>query len=188
MVLQEQESSAPSPVDDPVLAAALEMFVHDGWIDVRRLGTASGVSRATLYRRYGDRDRILGEVVWSQAAADLADLRARHRGRGATGIAETIEGLLRRSVARTSMRTFLHEHAETALRVLTSRHGVVQQRFIACVTEWIVEEIGEPADIDSRTLAYAVVRVGESFYYREFITGEPADPGAAAVIIGRLLR
>ncbi|MFE9575826.1 QsdR family transcriptional regulator [Nocardia sp. NPDC006044] len=186
MVLQ--QASAPFPVDDPVLARALEMFVRDGWIDVRRLGAASGVSRATLYRRYGDRDRILGEVVWSQAAADLADLRARHRGRGATGIAESIEELLRRSVVRTSMRTFLTEHTDTALQVLTSRHGVVQQRFIAQITDWIVAEIGEPDDIDSRTLAYSVVRVAESFYYREFITGEPADPGAAAVIIGRLLR
>ncbi|MFI5778099.1 QsdR family transcriptional regulator [Nocardia sp. NPDC051570] len=188
MVLQEQESPAPFPADDPVLAIAREMFIQDGWIDVRRLGTVSGVSRATLYRRYGDRDRILGEVVWSQASADLAGLREQHRGRGATGIAESVEELVRISFARHSMRTFLGEHTDTALRVLSSRHGVVQQRLITTVVEWIIEEIGEPADIDSHSLAYAVVRLAESFYYREFITGEPADPGAAGVIIGRVLR
>ncbi|MGY2061968.1 hypothetical protein ACW9HQ_44420, partial [Nocardia gipuzkoensis] len=119
MVLQ--ESRAPFPADDPVLAIAVEMFIRDGWIDVRRLGTVSGVSRATLYRRYGDRDRILGEVVWSQARGDLAGLREQYRGRGAAGIARTVEGLLRISFARRSMRTFLTEHGETALRVLTSR-------------------------------------------------------------------
>ncbi|WP_084654454.1 QsdR family transcriptional regulator [Nocardia altamirensis] len=187
-MFQGQESPAPYPPDDPVLAVALAMFIQDGWIDVRKLGTEAGVSRATLYRRYVDRDRILGEVVWSQASADLVALRARYRGKGADGIAQTVDGLLRLSAERSSMRTFLTEHTDVALRVLTSQHGVVQRRFIGSVAEWITEEIGAPADIDTETLAYAVVRLGESFYYREYITGESGGLDAAAVIIGRLLR
>ncbi|MGX1772511.1 QsdR family transcriptional regulator [Nocardia brasiliensis] len=188
MLLHEQATATALAPDDPVLIAASTMFVRDGWIDVRKLAAVTGVSRATMYRRYGDRDRILGEVVWLHAEADLASLRVQHRGRGATGIADTVQGLLRISAGRASMRSFLAEHTDVAMRVLTSQHGVVQGRFIDTVAALIVAEIGEPADIDVHTLAYAVVRVAESFYYRDLITGEPADDAAAATVIARLLR
>ncbi|WP_052280348.1 QsdR family transcriptional regulator [Nocardia vulneris] len=188
MVLHEPAEALAIAPDDPVLIAASEMFVSEGWIDVRKLATVTGVSRATLYRHYRDRDRLLGEVVWRHAAADLAKLRKKNRGRGAVGIADTVQGLLQISAARSSMRTFLAEHTDVAMRVLTSKHGVVQERFIDAIAELIVAEIGEPADIDVHTLAYAIVRVGESFYYRDYITGEPADNTAAAIIINRLLR
>ncbi|MFI1911895.1 QsdR family transcriptional regulator [Nocardia sp. NPDC020380] len=179
-------SAALSP-DDPVLRVAIAMFERDGWIDVRSLAREAGLGRATLYRRYGDRDRILGEVLWTLSAGTLAAVRSEFRGRGADGVAEAIGAFMRISAAHSGMRAFITEHTDTAMRVMTSRHGVVQQRYIAKIAELITLEIGEPPDIDARTLAYAATRVAESFYYRELITGDPPDLDAAVTIIRRLL-
>ncbi|MFK0099555.1 QsdR family transcriptional regulator [Streptomyces sp. NPDC091040] len=171
-----------------VLRAAVAMFHRDGWIDARALAVEAGIGRATLYRRYGDRDRLLGEAIWSIATTEFSRTYPRFRGNGAAGVADLVHTVLRASAHMPSMRRFVAEHADTALRVMTSRDGVMERRIIATLTRLIREEIGEPRDIDAPTLAYAVTRVAESFYYRELITGEPADLTAAAVIIRRLLR
>ncbi|WP_199783759.1 MULTISPECIES: QsdR family transcriptional regulator [unclassified Streptomyces] len=188
MMSRPQEIPDPLPVDDPVLRAAVAMFDRDGWIDARALAQEAGIGRATLYRRYGDRDRLLGEVIWSIATAEFARVHPRCRGRGAEGIADLVHAILHTSAQLPSMRRFLADHPETALRVMTSRDGVMQHRLISTLTRIVRAEIGEPDDTDAATLAYAVTRVGESFYYRELITGEPADIDAAAVVIRRLLR
>ncbi|WP_405164285.1 QsdR family transcriptional regulator [Nocardia sp. NBC_01499] len=184
---QQPEQATPLAPDDPLLNIAIAMFERDGWIDLRFLAKAAGIGRATLYRRYGDRDRILGEVIWALAAPNIATLRPKFRGRGADGIAEMIGELLHASAGHHGMRTFVAQHTDTALRVMTSRHGVIQQRFIAGIASTIRHELGEPPDIDATTLAYAIIRLGESFYYRELITGDPPDIDAATVIIRRLL-
>ncbi|MEU7143523.1 QsdR family transcriptional regulator [Nocardia sp. NPDC046473] len=181
------QQPAPFASDDPLLTVAIAMFERDGWIDLRFLAKAAGIGRATLYRRYGDRDRILGEVVWALAAPNIATMRPKFRGRGVDGVVEMIGNLLHTSAAHHGMRTFVAQHTDTALRVMTSQHGVIQQRFIAGIADTIRREIGEPPDIDATTLAYAITRLGESFYYRELITGDPPDIDAATVIIRRLL-
>lgn len=181
------ESERPFPPDDSLLKAAIAMFEREGWIDLRLLAKDTGIGRSTLYRRYGDRDRILGEVIWALAVPALETLRPEVQGRGARGIAEMIGKLLHATAANPAMRTFLAQHTDTALQIMTSRHGVIQQRFVTTIADTIRQEIGDPPDIDLDTLAYAVIRVGESFYYREFITGDPPDIAAAVTIIQRLL-
>ncbi|MFI1911896.1 QsdR family transcriptional regulator [Nocardia sp. NPDC020380] len=181
------DPTIPFASDDPVLQVAIAMFERDGWIDVRSLAKEAGIGRATLYRRYGDRDRILGEVVWALFLAAAARQRSDYHGRGAEGIAEAIGKSQRAGAEMPAMRKFVTEHTDVALRVMTSSHGVLQRRVIASIVRLMLLEIGEPPDIDAATLAYAVARVGESFYHRELITGEPPDYDAAAVIIRRLL-
>lgn len=183
-----QAPAPPLPPEDPVLRAAVAMFRRDGWIDARALAQEAGIGRATLYRRYGDRDRLLGEAIWSIATEEFARVHPRCRGRGADGIAELVRALLHTSARLPAMRRFVAEHPDTALRVMTSREGVVQHRMTSTLTQLIRTEIGEPDDTDAATLAYAVTRVGESFYYRELITGEPADITSAAAVIRRILR
>ncbi|MGW4845735.1 QsdR family transcriptional regulator [Nocardia brasiliensis] len=173
---------------DAVLRAAVEMFRRDGWIDARALAAAAGIGRSTLYRRYGDRNRIIGEAIWAIATAGFEDIRRECGGRGADGIAEMIRRSLRFAAAHPAMRTFVAQHTDTALRVLTSRDGVIQRRFVATFAQLIRDDIGEFDDIDTHSLAYAVIRIGESFYFRELITGEPDDIDAAAAVIRRMLR
>ncbi|MET9492726.1 QsdR family transcriptional regulator [Nocardia sp. NPDC006630] len=179
--------STPFASDDPVMKVAIAMFQRDGWIDARLLAKEAGIGRATIYRKYGDRDRILGEVVWATLLAIGEGEWGDFQGRGADGIAEAIGRSLRAVAEMPAVRRFVSEHTDTALRVMASGHGVVQQRLIASIALLITLEIGDPPDIDAESLAYAVVRVSESFYHRELITGDPPDFAAATVIIKRLL-
>ncbi|MGC4989976.1 QsdR family transcriptional regulator [Nocardia salmonicida] len=188
MVSHEPEVGlVPFAPDDPLLRAAVAMFERDGWIDLRLLAKEAGIGRATLYRRYGDRDRVLGEALWAVSVAIMKEVAPGYRGCGAQGIAETIGAVTQRGADMPAMRHFVSQHTDTALRVMTSKHGVVQGRFIAEIAKLIELELGEPPDIDATTLAYGVQRIIESFYYRDLITGDPADIPAATVIITRLL-
>lgn len=185
---QMQEVPPPLPPDEPVLRAAVAMFLRDGWIDARALAADVGIGRATLYRRYGDRDRLIGEAIWAIATTEFAHIYPRSRGQGADKVADLVHAMLTTSAQLPAMRRFVAEHPDTALRVMTSRDGVIQDRIVETVSRLIQSEIGEPDDIDAPTLAYAVVRVAESFYYRELLTGQPTDISAATTIIRRLLR
>lgn len=190
------ESMMSPPLDSPipqltstdvVLRTAVEMFLRDGWIDARALAAAAGIGRSTLYRRYGDRTRILGEAIWLIATTGFTEIRRECGGQGAAGVAEMVRRSLHTAAGYPAMRTFVAQHTDIALQVLTSRDGVIQRRFVATIAQLIRDDVGEPDDIDAHTLAYAIVRIGESFYFRELITGEPDDIDAAAAVIRRLL-
>lgn len=71
MVYQQQGSVRSK---DPIVEAAAVMFLRDGWVDVRALAHTVGLGRATLYRRYADRDCILGEAIWSIIEAGIPRL------------------------------------------------------------------------------------------------------------------
>src|SRR4051794_15411307 len=58
---------APRASREDVLAAALEWFVACKRIDVQALAGELGVGRATIYRWFGSREGLLGEVLVSAA-------------------------------------------------------------------------------------------------------------------------
>jgi len=173
---------------DPVLAAAMRCFLRDGWIDMRALAVEAGVGRATVYRRAGSRDQVLGEVLWQLARRSLEDSRRRARKTGVDGVVEILHGSMRDIVSLRPLRAFLDRDPETALRILTTKDGGVQSRVVSAVEQLMLDEIGPPLGISSSALAYAVVRVAESFCYADVLTGQAPDIDPAAEIIRRLLR
>ncbi|RJQ68186.1 TetR/AcrR family transcriptional regulator [Pseudonocardiaceae bacterium YIM PH 21723] len=175
---------------DSVLDAAQTMFLRDGWLDLRALAAETGIGRATLYRHYEGREHLLGEVLWRLMEPTMQQVSREVRAEGHSGadaVAENIRRCLTISASLPQMRAMMDRDAETTMRVMASKHGVVQRRLIASVAGMISQEIGDTGAIPLETLAYAVVRVGESFYYRELITGDAPDIDAAALIIRKLL-
>ncbi|RJQ68167.1 TetR/AcrR family transcriptional regulator [Pseudonocardiaceae bacterium YIM PH 21723] len=179
----------PRDAQDPVLSTAAVMFLQDNRVDMQALSKLAGLSRATLYRRYGDRGQLLGAAFWQFAEPVITELRAgiREEGlRGAEAVAEQVGRSLHFVAEIPQVRNAMKHNAEQTLRVMTSKHGIVQRGLVAFTTEMIIEEIGDP-DIPPATLAYGVVRIGESFFYRELITGEPQDIDSAILLIRKLL-
>jgi hypothetical protein len=88
------------------------------------------------------------------------------------------------------LRRFVHQDAQYAMRVLMSRSSTVEQRCAASVRSALEQAVREghirPA-MDLDALAYLIVRIGESFLYRDAITGEAADIGPAVTAIRILL-
>ena len=72
------------------------------------------------------------------------------------------------------------------MRVLTSRASTVQYRCVQQIRELIFALVPEPA-LPAEELAYIIVRITESFLYRDVITGDLADIDAAVRAIRVLL-
>ncbi|MEU3645743.1 QsdR family transcriptional regulator [Lentzea sp. NPDC034063] len=176
------------PEVDPVVVHALRQFLRESRIDMGELATEAGIGRATLYRRYGDRDRVLGEVLWAITQRAWARLWLASPQRGMARVIAVLDQAMRDTVASPALRALLERDPETALRVLTSQRGVVQHRLVAGLADLIrAERSDDTSEIPPTKLAYAVVRLAESFCYSDVITGAPPDIDTATEIIRKLL-
>ena len=87
-----QGTGTPVTIPGPIFAAAVDTFTAGQRLDMRSLARRVGVARATLYRRAGNREQLLDQVLWWRARRLLAD-RARGIGPAVTGIEALLRGL-----------------------------------------------------------------------------------------------
>lgn len=177
-----------TPLD--ALALARERWLAGERLDMGRLADDLGISRATLYTWVGSKERLIGEVLWSFAEEGLAQARAAATGSGADYIIDVFERFDRLNAEFRPLRRFLEQDPELALRLLTSKHGPVQQRMIAAARALLAEQVQAGAltpALDIDTLAYLMVRVAESFIYSDVITGSEPDVDKAVEVVRVLL-
>jgi AcrR family transcriptional regulator len=179
---------APTPLD--ALRLAREKWLQGPRLDMSDLAAELGVSRATLYRWVGTKERLLGEVLWTFAEASIEDARAKARGTGADYLADAIERYMEAASNFAPLRRFVEQDPEYALKVVASKHSPMQRRSIAAMRDQLAEEVEKgtlhPA-LDLDDLAYVIVRIVESYLYSDVITGSEPDIGKAVDAIHALL-
>lgn len=175
----EETGRTPSALD--AFLTARRTFLAGERVDMTALAAQLGVNRVTLYRWVGSREQLLVEVVWSLARRTLDDLEAAHR--GPDRAVEILTAFLEATIAHPGMQRWLAEEGESAMRLLTRYETDFQPRLIAAV-----EALIDPADPDRHEVAYALVRVIESYTYLDLITGETPEAGRARPIFARLLQ
>lgn len=185
-------ASGERPTPEAALQLSRRTFLDGERIEMRTLAADLGIGRSTLYRWFGDRDRLIGETVWTllddsiqRAESENADLR------GAARLRAVISRINRDISASRPLRRLLTAEPEAALRVLTTKHGGVQPRVIRYLEKRISEEREhEPIaeGVEARDLAYALVRLNEGFLYADQITDTPVDLDALDKIVAALLR
>jgi len=182
------EGAVPAPRTTPldVLAVARTKWLAGERLDIGRIANELGLGRATVFRWVGTRENLYGEVCSALFAKELARARAAARGTGLVRLVDIMERLLRSLAAAGPLRRFVAEDPELALRVLTSRASPVQVRCTVAIRELIEELVPTPA-LPPAELAYIIVRITESFLYRDVITGDEADIEAAIRAIRLLL-
>jgi AcrR family transcriptional regulator len=167
----------PAASREAVLGAALARYLHGERVDVRAVAAELGLGRTTIYRWFGSRDGLLGEVLVRAAEPVMDGARARAKGTGATRLLDMFDRINRDLAAAPALRTFLEQERD-ALRILVSGSGIVQPRMVAKITGFIDEEVRagtyEPA-VEPETLAYAIVRLAEAFLYNDTVTGIRGD-------------
>ncbi|HUB22683.1 MAG TPA: QsdR family transcriptional regulator [Streptosporangiaceae bacterium] len=182
----------PATVAGPIFAAAVDTFVAGQRLDMRSLARRIGVARATLYRRAGNREQLLDQVLWWRARRLLADqIRTSAGLTGADRLTAVIGGVLRAIGSDRPVRLFLESDPETALRILTGTRSAVHQGMATALENLIDLERGRgafDARLDTRTLAFAIVRVSEGFLYSDVIADRATDTGRAVTVIEALLR
>lgn len=190
-----QAMGETEPVRKPLPADAFlrarDQFRAGERLDMGALAGAVGVSRATLYRWTGDRDRLLGDVAWSEVQLLLAFLDRDERGSGLPRIERLAARFLDTLAASPSLRAFLATEGESGLRILTAPAGGVRPRIVASITGMMEREVQRggyrPPD-EPALLADGIVSIAERFLYHG---GDPAanpDPATARRVIALLLR
>jgi AcrR family transcriptional regulator len=176
--------------EEDVLGLAMSRFLRGRRIDVQEIAAELGIGRTTIYRWFGSRDELIGEVVVRAAEPLLAEAHSRARKRGAVGLLETFDGFNRQIAAAPALRRFVESEREAALRVITSGAAKVQPRIVEMITGLIVAEVDagryEPP-VDPSTLGYAIVRIAEAFLYNDAVAGMRGDVDRLRDVQGALL-
>jgi AcrR family transcriptional regulator len=153
---------------------------------MRELAAGLGISRNTLYRWTGGRDRLLQDVIWSLSERAIADIwAATSRRRGTSRLLEALRRYVETITDSAALHAFLRNETHAALRLLTSR-GPFQDRLVAEVRRLVEDEVARGTYTprgDIGLLSYAIVRLIEGFVYNDAIVeSEPAVDDALRVI------
>ena len=181
----------PRPTALDAFLRARKRFLACERIDMSGLAQELGVSRVTLYRWVGSRDRLLVEVIWSLAARTLENIEAEVKETGPERIVRIVTRFLEDVITNAGMRRWLAEEGESAMRLLTRYETGFQPRLIDAMHDLLTEETeaGRLAlPVDLREVAYVMVRLIESYTYLDLITGEEPDARRAEPILRLLLR
>lgn len=163
---------------EEVFDAAREQYLAGQRVDLTVLARNLGLGRATIYRWFGSRERLLGEVIADELEALIARKRSEVRRRGGQGLLEVFDRINRALSRSPALRRFLEQERMGAMRLLTAGTGMVQPRAVSCLTHLIEAEVAgghyQPT-ADPETLAYAIVRLAEAFLYNDAVTGIRGD-------------
>ena len=159
-------------------------------VDVQAIAAELGLGRTTIYRWFGSREDLIGEVAARAAEPLLRDARAAAGANGAPGLLKTFDRFNRDLAASPALRRYIETEREAALRVLTSGAGKVHPRMVQLIGELIEQEerAGRySGPVDTETLAYAIVRLAEAFLFSDAVAGVRSDVNRLAEVEAALL-
>jgi AcrR family transcriptional regulator len=168
----------PAATREQVLDAALYHYLRGRRVDVQAIAAELGLGRTTIYRWFGSREALIGEVLFLAAEPLLRDARAGARGRGARALLDTFDRFNRSLADAPALLRFVEAERDTALRIITSGAGTLQPRIVAAIQEVIDEEVRAghyDPPVDTSTLAYAIVRLAEAFLFNDAVAGMRGD-------------
>ena len=168
------------------IVATAARWIHVGRrLDMQGLADELGVSRVTLFRRVGSREELLSQALWLLTERMLQTAAARWEAERPEGELHTpgtgrhINALVSQSAG---LRRLLDDEPMLTIRVLTEPRGRVQAGIVAFIEELLrrdVAEFGLVTLIEPEALAYALVRLGESFLYADVLAARKPDVATA---------
>jgi AcrR family transcriptional regulator len=156
----------------------MHRYLRGRRIDVRLIAAELGLGRTTIYRWFGSRDELIGEVLARAAEPLFEQARKGARGTGGLALLEALDRFNRSLADAPALRQFVEREREAALRIITSGAGKVQPRIVAMITDLIAAQVTAgtyEAAVEPATLAYAIVRLGEAFLYNDAAAGMRGD-------------
>jgi AcrR family transcriptional regulator len=152
-------------------------FLRGRRIDVREIAAELGLGRTTIYRWFGSREGLIGEVLADAGEPLLNQARAEAEGSGGRALLDTFDRLNRKLVDAPALLRFVEQERDAALRILTM-DGVPQRRMVGNITRLIETEVHRGAyepPVEPATLAYAIVKLAEAFLFNDAAAGMRGD-------------
>jgi AcrR family transcriptional regulator len=163
---------------EDALGLARKRFLAGERVDVQAIARELGLARATMHRWFGTREQLLGEMLADLGEERLLAIRRAVDGGGAAALLACFDAYNRELASSPGLVALLANEQERALRVLTSSGGIVQPRTVEAIQRLIEAEMQAgtfASPISAPTLAYAIVRLAESFLYNDASVGMRAD-------------
>ena len=154
-------------------------------LEMQGLADELGVSRATLFRRSGGREELISKALWLLTERTLTMAAERWEAERPAGALHTlgtgrhINAIVGRAYG---LRRLLDDEPALAMRVLTDPRGRIQSGIVAFVEALLrqdMAEFGFVPLIAPDALAYALVRLGESFLYADVLAARAPDVATA---------
>lgn len=163
---------------EDVLAAAMYRYLRGQRVDVQAIAAELGIGRATIYRWFGSREDLLGEVLLRAAEPLLETARAKARGRGGPALLDTFDRFNRGLAGAPALRQFVEQERDAAIRIICAGDGRVQPGIVERIVALIEEEV-EAGDYEAplhpTTLGYAIVKIAEAFLFSDAVAGMRGD-------------
>src|SRR3954469_2731705 len=97
-----------------VIDAAMARYLRGRRIDVQAIATELGLGRVTIYRWFGSREELVGDVLVRAAEPLLAQSRSGAKGRGARLLLDTFDRFNRGLAGAPALRTFVEAERDAA--------------------------------------------------------------------------
>src|SRR5438874_11078339 len=98
----------------------MHRYLRGQRVDVQAIAGELGLARTTIYRWFGSRDELLGEVLVRAGEPLLERARANAKGTGGTALLDTLDRFNRGLAEAPALRKFVEHERDAALRVITS--------------------------------------------------------------------
>lgn len=153
------------------------------WLDCKKLNLGAiaeelGVSRATLFRWIGNKDLLMGEIIWSAYKPTVLNVRQQCTGEGVDYIVNVFREVNHAVMASAPMRHFLQADGQYALSILSSKSSTFHSRMVELNTDLLVQEMNKGMinpSMKIESLSYFMVRIGESWTFSEMIIGQKPE-------------
>jgi AcrR family transcriptional regulator len=164
-----------------IVATAARWICDGKRLDMQGLADELGVSRVTLFRRVGSRENLLSRALWLLTERMLETAAAQWEAERPEGELHTpgtgrcINAIVSESAG---LRRLLDDEPALTIRVLTDPRGRVQSGIVAFIEDLLrrdIKEFGLVTLIEPGALAYALVRLGESFLYADVLAARRPD-------------
>ncbi|WP_328660242.1 QsdR family transcriptional regulator [Nocardia salmonicida] len=168
-------------------------------LDTSEIATRFGMSRTTLFRRVGNREKLMGEAVWWLASRALRRAETHWLEQYGTAVRDE-KGWLRylrilehygnAAVREPGLAWLLENEQPVAMRALTDPDGSVEPRLIAAHLTLLRRDVAEGGLVplvDLETLAFAVVRMGDAIFYSDVMAGHTEHFPKAMILIQQLV-
>ena len=175
----------PTPQDALDLARAA--FLAEERVEIGVLAAQLSISRVTLYRWFGTRDKLIEQLLVQLAGVFVVAADAEAKGEGDERILDFTRRLMTATVNSQPLRGFVEREPQLALRLLIGERGGVHDSVTQALSDVIAQthsperaqELGHNVDV--------VVRVATALQWGTLAIGEEPKIEEAVEILRVLL-
>jgi AcrR family transcriptional regulator len=171
----------PTPEDALDLARAA--FLEKERVEIGGLAAQLSISRVTLNRWFGTRDKLIERVLVQLAEAFAADAEAKAEGDGEERILDFLRRLMDATASSHPLRGFVEREPQLALRLLSSEQGAVHERIAQALADVVAKSYSPERAKVLRHNIDVVVRLGTALQWVTITIGEEPKTDEAVEIL-----